>query len=188
MRMRRRFLFWRCGSLILLATLLAMSACAAAGTRSTAGTPTAVPTDTPAGPMTYSAGDFSITYPGDLVAVPGEPPTGEQGTRVSIMIPDQGNGHEILQILETYPTAQATLQSLCAWLAGMGSPTTLAGLPMYYRTIVGGTVRHWTYVDSNKNTYDLWADDLGQGTTAQDRQRDDQILATFKVKDTTPGC
>ncbi len=185
MRTWRRFLLWSCGGLILLVTLLAVSACAAAGARSTAGTPTVVPTDTPVGPMTYSAGDFSIVYPGELVAVPGEMPTGEQGFSVSIMIPNQYNGQMILLIQEAYPYPQATFQQLCA---GIGSPTTLAGLPMYYRTIVGDTQRFWTYVDSNKNMYNLWAFDLGQGTTAQDRQRDDQILATFKVKDTTPGC
>ena len=78
----RRFLLWSCCGL----TLLAVSACDLTGARSTAGTPSAVPTDTPVGPVTYSAQDFSIMYPGEWVAVPGQAPTGDQGTSPSSVI------------------------------------------------------------------------------------------------------
>jgi hypothetical protein len=181
MRALRLFLRWGMGGLAPIIIILGVSACDSTGVRSTV----RMPTDTPIGPATFVATDFSIVYPGEWLAVPGQPPTGQQGTRVSILIPDQANGHEVLQILETSGGNQS-MQSICA--ARQGSPTSLAGLPTYYATAVGNTVRQWTYVDSNRNTYSLVAFDLGQDSTPQDRQRDDQILATFKVKNTTPGC
>jgi hypothetical protein len=189
MRTAGRFVLLGGLGAIMLVTILAVSARGGAGSRSTVrastATPRLAPTATPVGPMTYSARDFSIVYPGAWVAVPGQAPAGAQGARVSIVIPDQANDHEVLQILELYPNPQDTLPSLCT---GLGSPTTLAGLPMYYQTVVGATVRLWTYVDSSKHTYNLWAFDLGPGSTPQDRQRDDRVLATFKVRDSTPGC
>lgn len=138
------------------------------------------PTNTPASWHVYRGAHFTISYPPGWTYGIQSAPTGTMGTTVTL----QGPAGDALTIAEWYGYTDAQFRDLCRPNVD-GTPAQLAGLPTTYM-VVEGVHRSWQFINSQRYSYGISTDDGMQSPAIQAAH--DQILATFKPDDPTPGC
>src|SRR5690349_11281031 len=138
------------------------------------------PTSTAASWQVYRGERFTISYPAGWTYGTQPAPTGSTGTILTL----QGPEGDALTISEYSGYTYAQFQDMCRPNAN-GKPAQLAGLQMTYM-VVEGVHRYWQFINSQRYSYGLSTDDGMQSQAIQAAH--DQILATFKPDDPTPGC
>lgn len=143
----------------------------------TPGPPT--PTNVPAGWQVYSGTHFTIAYPSGWTTTVSPAQTGLMGG--GIVLTDPATSGQVT-VSETWGYSQSQLQAMCQL---QGAAVTLAGLSMKY-SVGEGVHRNWLFIDSHGTAYTLDAMDANQSQSVQ--QQHDNILATFRPDDASPGC
>jgi hypothetical protein len=176
------------GTLALPCLTLCLAACAPAASGPDA-TPTATPARArvPAGWKVLATTHFSLAYPPDW-ALPSpsrlEPPPADP-TEFYLDAPD----HQPRLKVDVVPhVAVSAVCPVATPDTQPAQPTTLAGLPMWYRLVIypngGGAGRLWGFTNAQRTSCARWAFDGDAGAATQ--AQDEAILATFRPANATP--
>lgn len=138
------------------------------------------PANVPTGWQVYSGPHFTIAYPPDWSYKTNSPPTGSTGMSVTL----KGPGGDQITVQELYGFSDSQVRDSCRPNPN-GPPMKLGGIPMTYE-VVEGVYRDWQFFNSQHDSYNLTVLDGNQPQATQALH--DQILATFRPDDPTPGC
>lgn len=171
-------------ALLLLLAVAALAGCGAtpSAAATTTTTPTAAPTATatPSAWQVYHGQHFAISSPPGWSYQTNPPPTGATGMGFTL----KGPGGDEITVQELYGFSDSQVQDYCR-PDPTGTPVTLADIPMTYSAIEG-VYRTWHFFNSQHYSYMLSVMDGNQPQATQAQH--DQILATFRPDDPTPGC
>lgn len=173
-------------TLLLLLAVAALVGCGAAPSAGSATLPTPdatpTPTATPSAWQVYHGQHFTISYPPGWSYETYPAPTGSTGTGLTLKGP--GGPLDEIEVQVLYGFTDSQVSDYCRPDPN-GTSVTLAGIPMTY-SVVEGVHRYWHFFNSQHYSYGLSVQDATQPQATQAQH--DQILATFRPDDPTPGC